>query len=307
MRIGIDKGHRLGTGASKILNETTENRKIGNELIRMLKEKGHTVVDCTSELSNVDSQLAEIARKANAQELDVFCSIHLNAGGGSGTETFIWNGSWSGKEANRAIAKKVNDAVVASCSFRNRGVKEANYYVLRATKAPAILVEVCFVDSIEDSNKLDCVKVAKAIFKGLTGVEYVEDKPVSTIYRIRKSWSDARSQIGAYSNLENAKKNCPQGYFVFDANGKVVYPTATIPSKGKCTITEKSGIIFRNKPCTATGVKQGTYEYGESVNYDSTYDTNGYIWISWIGASTGTRRYMPIIDKSTNEVWGKCV
>ena len=172
MRIGIDKGHRLGTGASKILNETTENRKIGNELIRMLKEKGHTVVDCTSELANVDSQLGEIARKANAQELDVFCSIHLNAGGGSGTETFIWNGSWSGKEANRAIAKKVNDAVVASCNFRNRGVKEANYYVVRATKAPAILVEVCFVDSIEDNQKYDYIKVAKAIFKGLTGQEY---------------------------------------------------------------------------------------------------------------------------------------
>lgn len=172
MRIGIDKGHRLGTGASKILNETTENRKIGNELIKMLKEKGHTVVDCTSELANVDSQLGEIARKANAQELDVFCSIHLNAGGGSGTETFIWNGSWQGKEANRAIAKKVNDAIVSSCNFRNRGVKEANYYVVRATKAPAILVEVCFVDSIEDNQKYNYIKVAKAIFKGLTGQEY---------------------------------------------------------------------------------------------------------------------------------------
>ena len=118
---------------------------------RMLKEKGHTVIDCTCE--NAVKQLSGIVSKANAQALDVFCSIHLNAGGGHGTETYIWNGSWSAKESNRAIAKRVNDLVVASCGFKNRGVKEANFYVLKETVAPAILVEVCFVDSQEDANK----------------------------------------------------------------------------------------------------------------------------------------------------------
>ena len=44
------------------------------------------------------------------------------------------------------------------------------------------------------------------------------------LYRVRKSWSDAKSQIGAYSSLVNAKKACKAGYFVFDSNGKAVYP-----------------------------------------------------------------------------------
>ena len=44
------------------------------------------------------------------------------------------------------------------------------------------------------------------------------------LYRVRKSWTDASSQIGAYSSLENAKKSCKDGYFVFDESGKVVYP-----------------------------------------------------------------------------------
>lgn len=44
------------------------------------------------------------------------------------------------------------------------------------------------------------------------------------LYRVRKSWSDVKSQIGAFSSLENAKKVCKAGYYVFDANGKVVYP-----------------------------------------------------------------------------------
>ena len=45
------------------------------------------------------------------------------------------------------------------------------------------------------------------------------------LYRVRKSWSDAKSQIGAFSSLENAKKACKAGYVVFDSNGKQVYPT----------------------------------------------------------------------------------
>ena len=49
--------------------------------------------------------------------------------------------------------------------------------------------------------------------------------PTTTqLYRVRKSWSDAKSQIGAFSSLDNAKKACKAGYFVFDANGNVVYP-----------------------------------------------------------------------------------
>lgn len=46
----------------------------------------------------------------------------------------------------------------------------------------------------------------------------------SAMYRIRKSWADAASQIGAYSSLENAKKAWKEGYYIFDSNGNIVYP-----------------------------------------------------------------------------------
>ncbi len=46
----------------------------------------------------------------------------------------------------------------------------------------------------------------------------------NTIYRIRKSWSDATSQLGAYSSLDNAKAACKTGYYVFDNKGNIVYP-----------------------------------------------------------------------------------
>lgn len=44
------------------------------------------------------------------------------------------------------------------------------------------------------------------------------------LYRVRKSWGDTSSQIGAYSSLENAKRECKNGYYVFDGKGNIVYP-----------------------------------------------------------------------------------
>lgn len=47
------------------------------------------------------------------------------------------------------------------------------------------------------------------------------------MYRVRKTWADAKSQIGAYSVFENAKNACPSGYKVFDNEGNVVYTPDT--------------------------------------------------------------------------------
>ena len=74
--------------------------------------------------------------------------------------------------------------------------------------------------------------------------KYLTDaKPtVKNIYRIRKSWADAKSQIGAYSSLENAKKACKTGYSVFDANGVNIYTSKTtasaVPFKIKVAISD---------------------------------------------------------------------
>ena len=74
--------------------------------------------------------------------------------------------------------------------------------------------------------------------------KYLTDaKPtVKNIYRIRKSWADAKSQIGAFSSLENAKKSCKTGYSVFDANGVDIYTSKTtasaVPFKVKVAISD---------------------------------------------------------------------
>lgn len=76
--------------------------------------------------------------------------------------------------------------------------------------------------------------VAELLGKKTSVIEPEEEKPVTkpttpsdNLYRVRLTWDDAKSQIGAYSNLDNAKAACDKvkGYSVFDSNGKVVYPT----------------------------------------------------------------------------------
>jgi N-acetylmuramoyl-L-alanine amidase CwlA len=51
-----------------------------------------------------------------------------------------------------------------------------------------------------------------------------------TLYRVRKTWADSSSQVGAYTNLDNAKNACNRAgnaYHVFDNNGNVIYPVSS--------------------------------------------------------------------------------
>lgn len=56
----------------------------------------------------------------------------------------------------------------------------------------------------------------------------VKAESKDSYYRVRKSWEEAKSQLGAYKVLANAKKCADKnpGYTVYDPNGKAVYPAA---------------------------------------------------------------------------------
>lgn len=66
-----------------------------------------------------------------------------------------------------------------------------------------------------------------AILKDVCATVAINSATTSNLYRVRKSWDDAKSQIGAFASLDGAKAACKDGYYVYDANGNVVYPLAT--------------------------------------------------------------------------------
>lgn len=61
-----------------------------------------------------------------------------------------------------------------------------------------------------------------------------ESSDMIKYYRVRKSWGDAASQLGAYSIFDNAKAMVDKhpGYKVYDWNGKQIYPAVTLGTAG---------------------------------------------------------------------------
>lgn len=56
------------------------------------------------------------------------------------------------------------------------------------------------------------------------------------LFHVRKSWKDVKSQLGAYSSLDNAKAACKDGYTVYDQNGKAVYGAVAAERRTEKTI-----------------------------------------------------------------------
>ena len=167
-KYNVHGGHNsIVPGASKYLNEVTEDRKVKNKVIQLLKAAGHTVYDCTDDSGKtVGANLANIVAKCNKHTVDLDISIHLNAGGGTGAEVFYYTGSAAGKTKAAAVSQEV----AAALGIRNRGAKSSSgLYVLKNTKATAILVECCFVDSKTDQGKWNVDKCAAAIVEAITG------------------------------------------------------------------------------------------------------------------------------------------
>lgn len=83
--------------------------------------------------------------------------------------------------------------------------------------------------------------IANEVNKRLRGDKTVR-KPTSELYRVRKSWSDIKSQKGAFRNIENAKRCAGFRLKVFDANGNIVYPVGkTIDELAREVISGKWG------------------------------------------------------------------
>ncbi len=103
---------------------------------------------------DVEVSLSERVSYANRLKADCFLSIHVNAGGGSGFESYIYTLAGS---KTVEFQKTVHAAVAsyyAAAGFADRGMKRAGFAVLRDTRMPALLLENLFIDSSRDAAAL---------------------------------------------------------------------------------------------------------------------------------------------------------
>ena len=162
-------GAGCGAGGAKgQLNESNCTRQIAPLVVEKLNAIGKTAKYLVFDRSN-QSYLEDCywrANQANSLGAEVYVEIHLNAGGGTGSEVCVTpkTGSFT-----RELAARVSRNIANTLGFRDRGVKEESLIVLNKTNMPAILVECCFVDNSIDVEKYSPDKIATAIVAGLTG------------------------------------------------------------------------------------------------------------------------------------------
>ena len=155
MKICIDPGHSgpFEPGAcAGGFNEADINWYIAKFAMAELKYRGHQSLLTRGKKIDND-ELAFRAECANEWRADLFISIHCNSAvdpAAEGTETYHFPGSVKGRELARRLQFCMTDAMLTE----DRGVKEANFQVLRETKCPAALVECAFLSNALDRKML---------------------------------------------------------------------------------------------------------------------------------------------------------
>ena len=277
----VHGGHNFKVqGASGCFSETIEDRNVKNKVIALLRAEGHTVYDCTDENGTTQSKnLANIVALQNQHTVDLDISIHFNASNGQGHGTEVLQYSSKTQSYSERIVNNI-----AALGFKNRGVKDGKkLYVLRKSKNKAILIECCFCDNAEDAKIYNADKMASAIVSGILNknVEISDSSPAPTtnttsaqLYRVRKSWGDAKSQLGAYKSLDNAKKECPNGYTVYDSNGNAVYsPSSSISNtNSQLYRVRKSWNDAKSQTGAYKSLDNAKAECGDGY---TVYDSNG--------------------------------
>lgn len=153
-KIFIDPGHG-GTDPGATANGLKEKDltlAIALETRRVLNDEytGHNIK--MSRTNDATVSLTQRTNAANAWGADFFLSIHINAGGGTGFESFRL--VQKGSNTTMSVQKAVHSAVLSALGWKDRGQKIANFHVLRESKMPAILTENGFSDTAFDAKKL---------------------------------------------------------------------------------------------------------------------------------------------------------
>lgn len=226
MKIAGRGGHtELCTGASALIDELTEDRKVTAAVLKYLRELGNEVLDVTPPVNYTSSLSADLAygvNKANEWGADLFVSFHFNKtydkyNGALGSEVCVYS--------THEIAQRVVDAL-GDLGFKNRGQKtRTGLYELKHTNMKSMIVETCFIEATEDValyNRLGADTIGKAIAEAITNKKVQVQQPTQQQSKVEYEahiqnvgWQGVRKDgqmagtVGESKRLEALRINCP--------------------------------------------------------------------------------------------------
>ena len=228
--ITISPGHwTVGTGARDLIDEVTEARRVAKRVTEILRKAGiqtNYIEDNVSKTKNQNLTYLVTQHNKTTRQLDV--SVHFNASSGRqnrgiGTEVLYFDA--------KELAAKVSKAISSASGLIDRGAKQRKELTFLAkTNKPAILLEICFVNSTVDTAiyNRDFEKICQVIAKELAsavGKSLTANNATNAKYDVvegkdAKVW---RIQSGKFTSKEDAIK-------AFEKSG---LPYATIKGTAK--------------------------------------------------------------------------
>ena len=215
-KVILDAGHGFNTSGKRspasmgtVVREWTLNNAVCNYIQEILKNYNVTIVRVDDTTGKTDVPLSTRVAKTNAQNPNLFVSIHHNAGGGTGVETY-WH--TYGSVADKKVAQIIQSNLVKRTGMRNRGVKQASFAVLNCKSSiPAVLVEGGFYDNHADFDYITSVKGQKAY------AQAIADSIIQYLGLTKKTTTTTKSEFKikvVNCNYLNARKGAGTNYTV---------------------------------------------------------------------------------------------
>ncbi|WHX40165.1 N-acetylmuramoyl-L-alanine amidase [Mesobacillus sp. AQ2] len=172
MKIMLDAGHGYNTPGKRSpdgLREYEFNRAVANYANQLLENYKNVTV-YFSHSDQRDVSLTARTDKANSLNVEIFVSIHANAFGSGGwnnvggIETYVYP---SRPPVANQLAQKIQRNLVIATGLENRGVRTADFHVLRETKMDAVLVEGGFMTNRNEVELLRSETYRRTIAEGI--------------------------------------------------------------------------------------------------------------------------------------------
>ncbi len=298
MKIAIDAGHGLYTAGKRCSkqfdeNETREwtlNSRVATKVCQILNNIGVETIRLDDTTGETDIPLNTRTKNANNSNADLVVSIHHNAGGGTGIETYVYNNACLNGETGK-IAKAINDKVVEKTDMKNRGIKIGDFAIIRDTKMKACLIECGFMDNEKDTPLILTEEYANKVAEGIAEAicnYYSINKPIEPIPTpieptkvdvIYQTYTNGRWQ----PNVKNTEDYAGvfglpvTGVYANLSNGNITYKVHTKGGRWLPEVTDRkdfAGILGKHIDGLMMKSNNGTVRYRVHIL--------GKNWLPWV-------------------------